>query len=185
MLNKIFGIGLSRTGTTSLTCALRALGYKAIHYPPVPRLQKILSRYHAATDTPVAVRFAELDRDYPGSKFILTVRDVDGWLASTRKMWARNRKKKGWELDLRYALYGTAEWDRDKFSDAYLRHYHNVTEYFKGRPDDLLILDIFKGQGYGEICKFLNVPDPGLKFPHKNKTGKIRMRDIFFFHLLG
>lgn len=31
-MSKIFGIGLSRTGTRSLSYALKILGYKSVHY---------------------------------------------------------------------------------------------------------------------------------------------------------
>ena len=48
---KVFGIGLSKTGTTSLTSALGGLGYRAIHYPPLPDLRRTLADYDAAADT--------------------------------------------------------------------------------------------------------------------------------------
>lgn len=35
MVNKIFGIGLSRTGTTSLYKALEQLGFNILHNPPL------------------------------------------------------------------------------------------------------------------------------------------------------
>ena len=43
---KILGIGLSRTGTTSLTRALEILGLRAVHFPR--RLREI-RRHDAAT----------------------------------------------------------------------------------------------------------------------------------------
>src|SRR5207237_3908 len=51
---KVFGIGLSRTGTTSLTRALELLGYRAKHYPTA---ESHFEEYDALTDTPVPVRW--------------------------------------------------------------------------------------------------------------------------------
>ncbi len=100
---KVFGIGLSRTGTTSLTQALHLLGYKAIHFPhdSVTRAQvyhffdselqclslALLQEADAITDTPVCCLYKALDQAYPGSKFILTVREKHSWLRSCRSLW--------------------------------------------------------------------------------------------------
>jgi Sulfotransferase domain/UDP-glucoronosyl and UDP-glucosyl transferase len=86
---KVFGIGLSRTGTSSLTQALNILGYKAIHFPHdnVTRAElyrffasgsgrlslSLLQEADAITDTPACCVYKALDQGYPGSKFILTV----------------------------------------------------------------------------------------------------------------
>jgi hypothetical protein len=90
---KILGVGLSRTGTMSLTLALRRLGYRTKHYDRV-RLNDILDgsnpspdfrRYDdvdAVTDLPSAYFYRELLDAYPGARAILTVRDVDSWWAS-------------------------------------------------------------------------------------------------------
>ena len=73
---KILGIGLSRTGTTSLHLAMGMLGYRSIHCPRLDRLGEILEHYQAAVDTPIACSFRELDLCYPDSLFILTIRDI-------------------------------------------------------------------------------------------------------------
>jgi Sulfotransferase domain len=77
----VWGIGLTRTGTLSLNRALEILGYRAVHYPT---LQTLLHEpLQAATDEPVAVTYKYLDFMYPNSKFVLTERDEDDWIAST------------------------------------------------------------------------------------------------------
>src|SRR3954451_20670364 len=101
---RIFGLGLSRTGTTSLTDALELLGYRTIHFPADGRTRNemlaffattggplrlsLLESADALTDTPVCATFEALDATYPGSRFILTTREKDSWLESCRAFWA-------------------------------------------------------------------------------------------------
>jgi hypothetical protein len=76
----VWGIGLTRTGTTSLNRALEILGYRAVHYPTIHTL--LHEPLEAATDEPVAVTYKYLDFLYPGSKFVLTEREEDDWIKS-------------------------------------------------------------------------------------------------------
>jgi len=95
---KVFGLGLSRTGTRSLTAALHLLGWDTVHYP-VDRAAldamvrgdvgfPHLERYDGMTDITVSPYFEDLDHAYPGSKFVLTVRDEESWLKSCKNHWA-------------------------------------------------------------------------------------------------
>src|SRR5512138_1402657 len=93
---KILGVGLGRTGTMSLTLALRRLGFRAMHYDRV-RLNDILDgsnpapdfrRYDdvdAVLDIPSAYFYRELLDAYPEAKEILTVRDVEAWWKSIER----------------------------------------------------------------------------------------------------
>ena len=40
-------------------------------------------------------------------------------------------------------------------------------EYFKDRPEDLLIIDICSGEGFSKLADFLDRPVPAAPFPHK------------------
>jgi hypothetical protein len=77
----VWGIGLTRTGTTSLNQALEILGYRSVHYPTLSQL--LHEPLEAATDEPVAVTYKYLDFLYPQSKFVLTEREEDDWIRST------------------------------------------------------------------------------------------------------
>ena len=87
--NKVIGVGLGHTGTRSLNRALIMLGIPSRHWPHdrqtyhelangVYRLS-ILEKYDAVTDITLAPFYAQLDKEYPGSKFILTIRDKKDW----------------------------------------------------------------------------------------------------------
>jgi hypothetical protein len=169
---KIFVIGLSRTGKTSLTQALRMLGYRTVHFPT--SFDQFL--YHeAATDTSVAYRFEELDRLFPGSKFILTLRDEKAWLTSYTQL--RNlqiRIGRNWPMmreaaKVRESIFGTQDFDPEAWIAGYRRHTEHVLKYFAERPGDLLIMDIPSGDGWEKLCPFLGKLIPPAPFPHLNK----------------
>ena len=164
---KVFGIGLSRTGTTSLTEALRILGYRALHFPT--RMDQV-DEYDALTDTPVAMMFKEFDNSYPGSRFIYTIRDMQSWLESMRWfMPTMDRPDIGAvALNACDVLYDTRTYDRDKLVAAYQRHHEAVIKHFKDRSGDLLVLDIVGNAGWEKLCSFLRKPLPNKPFPHEN-----------------
>lgn len=189
--SRIFGIGLSRTGTTSLTSALGQLGFRALHFPAddVSRIQimnfiaeggdalrlPILRDLDAVTDTPVCATFDALDAAYPGSRFILTVRERQAWLESCRHYWTmgveplmRDQPGHPWTLYLEalsVRLYGGAHFNRERFSAAYDSYLARVRMHFRDRATDLLTLDICNGEGWEPLCGFLNLGTPDVEFP--------------------
>jgi hypothetical protein len=195
---KVFGIGLSRTGTRSLTAALHVLGFDTVHYPTdASTLQTLirgdarfplLEHYDGITDITVAPYYEDLDRAYPGSKFILTVRDEESWLRSCANHWSGRSAYEPGEGEehrihmeirrfLRAAVYASYEFDEARFLRAYRRHVDAVQRYFAGRPGDLLVLDICGGEGYEKLAPFLGVPIPHQPFPHKGKRLTERMAE--------
>ena len=115
---KIFGIGLSKTGTTSLAQALEALGYRTKDNLGVVTYASgdlssidldVVDAHDALTDTPIPSFYRELDAAYPGSKFILTVRDSNGWLMSCKKQFTQPHAERQNEAHRRLFkdLYGT------------------------------------------------------------------------------
>lgn len=180
---RIFGIGLSRTGTTSLTDALQLLGFSAIHYPT--SLEEI-GQYDAATDLLVAATFELLDDKFPGSKFVYTVREHQEWLASCQQHWARQGNTSNIDWDLRRQLYRTTDFDPDLFAQAYERHEKRVFSYFADRPHDLLVFDICgKHAGWERLCTFLGVPVPHVPFPHTNRSDSLDAVLIRLLHVIG
>ncbi len=183
--NKVFGIGLSKTGTTSLGLGLKRLGIKTIDYPHDPTTLReleqgdyrlsVLEHYQAVTDTPVAIYYAQLDRLFPGSKFILTVREKESWLRSVEEHWKFSEEWAQRHLPFRRftyfihaAVYGTYAFERERFSFVYDQHVRNVLEYFHDRPDDLLVADVCSGDGYEKLCPFLGRPVLDENFPRAN-----------------
>ena len=178
---KIFGIGLSKTGTSSLAQALQMLGFRTLDNMGANGyvagdlssidLDKI-EAHDALTDTPIPSFYRELDRRYPGSKFILTVRDREGWLKSCMKQFSPRFAESQSEPNKRLFLdlYGTNAFDAEKFASGYDRFVAGVLAYFDDRPQDLLVLDVAGGEGWERLCPFVGRPVPDLPFPKANVT---------------
>ena len=177
---KVWGIGLSRTATTSLSAALHQLGWRCAHNPDAESMLAgmtsgsfpVLDRYDAATDISTAIAFRQLDAAFPASKFILTVRDADSWLRSVINHFDNlphqlDAKPSG---RVRQLLYRSPRPSPQQFLDAYRAHLTTVARYFADRPNDLLVMDITAGEGWQKLCPFLGVDVPSDPFPRNNAT---------------
>ncbi|HEX8335675.1 MAG TPA: sulfotransferase [Pyrinomonadaceae bacterium] len=121
---KILGVGLSKTGTTSLHEALLTLGYTAIHQDR-ERLNHILDGsdnrpdfrvyddVDAVTDIPSAYFYRELLAAYPECKAVLTARDVESWWKSAEEHFNVTYTVEGRENDPLREVYAWLERGRN------------------------------------------------------------------------
>jgi hypothetical protein len=207
---KVFCIGRNKTGTTSLQKALQDLGYKTGNQRSAEMLLgsyksgdfQPLIRYcksaDAFQDFPFSYpeTYKYLDKAFPGSKFILTVRDsAEQWYDSITKFHTRLFGKgntpsvddlknaeyvwKGWMWECNRILYNTPESEPYK-KDILLKHYNDynsdIIEFFKDRPQDLLILNLSESGSFNKFLKFLNKKSSQKDFPWENKTDNIKIR---------
>ena len=189
---RIFGVGMHKTATTSLHAALGMLGFDSFHWGEgeapliwheMRRLgrSRTLEQHYALSDLPIPLLFRELDCAYPGSKFILTVRDEAKWLASVQRLWDRRHNPTRWVWDvypfshqIHRELYGRKDFDAAVFLARYRRHNREVLEYFRKRPEDLLLMRMDQGAGWPELCAFLGCAAPGAPYPRENPSGARR-----------
>ena len=189
---KVFGIGLSKTGTTSLNSALKILGYKSAHW--TLEGQRVLSwpeffYLEAAVDTPCAVQFESLYYTFENSKFIYTVRDVDEWKRSIqnhfgmesprefRELWKENEF---WEGNHGWRWYNSVRWIQvheclyarhDTWEDAYYEFDRRVRSFFSEKPDDrIIVMNIPEGDAWEPLCQHLGHSIPETSFPHAGKS---------------
>ncbi len=186
---RIFGVGMHKTATNSLHAALTQLGYDSAHWPSGIWARDVynemmeqgrsatLERSYAACDLPITILYKELDRAYPGSKFILTVRDEEKWLASARKHWSHEHNPYRWEWDvypvnnkIHKLVYGRTDFDARVMMERYVRHNREVLHHFRGRPGDLLVMDMDGGAGWKELCGFLGKAVPQSEYPREFVT---------------
>lgn len=202
---KVFCVGRNKTGTTSLEKAFRDLGYVMGHQPTAEllcdqyyferRFEPILEYCKSAQvfqDVPFSYPhlFIHLDQAFPGSKFILSVRDdPEQWYRSvTRfhaKLWGtdgapptteqlRNApyRRKGFAYNT-VKVHGTTDADpyhKQTMIDHYNAHNRAVIDYFRFRPNDLLIVNVARKEDYGRFVDFLGVHSLHQDFPKENVT---------------
>lgn len=190
MNTKIFGIGLSKTGTLSLSQALITLGFPTIHFDRSERTYNeltqgkyklsIMNKVDAYVDG-IAPFYPQLESAFPNSKFILTTRSETSWLRSIKKHTDRyrpkdveNKRKKGSPFFKimtfsRAATFGSIFFNEERYLYVFRKHTQDVLDYFAKR-NNLLVLNICDGDKWEKLCKFLDVPIPNKDFPHLNKT---------------
>lgn len=177
---KVFCIGFQKTGTTSLYAALTALGYRTsavvgrelsaeeLAAKGAALCIETAKRYDAAEDMPWPMFFRELDLAFPGSKFILTVRDEARWFASIERHFGDRGEA------MQAFVYGrdaaAPAGNKARYLNVYRGHEQAVRAYFRERPDDLLIMDLEAGDGWEALCDFLGVAAPQTPFPAKNRS---------------
>lgn len=172
---KIFCIGWHKTGTSTLGDALIELGYKVsgARLDLAASLLKgdkhttleLAKDFEALQDVPWAMLFKELDKAYPNSKFILTIRDEQAWLKSAQQHFRDTYS------DMHKWIYGKGILlgHEDLYLRRYRKHYQDVEEYFKDRSEDIIVMDFKKGDAWEKLCDFLDKPIPKKPFPHSNK----------------
>jgi hypothetical protein len=189
---RIFGIGMHKTGTTSLDKAFGILGISSHHWGTANWARDVwrqvslegrsalVDERYAFCDLPFTILYQQLDKAYPGSKFILTVRPEHEWLRSVERHWdaAINPYRKDWDIapfthKMHQLVYGQKHFDRAVFAARYHRHNAEVWQYFKDRPGDLLTLHI--GDGWPKLCAFIDRPVPNVNYPHELATQKYKV----------
>jgi hypothetical protein len=173
---RVFCIGWHKTGTTTLGLALIKLGYSVlgcrldmVHPLRAGNTETVLDlagRFDALQDVPWAALYRELDDRFPGSRFILTVREEQKWLESAA------RHFRDVNIPLHEWLYGTGRLIGNEalYLERYREHNSAVKVYFRNRKEDLLIMNLERGDGWETLCTHLNCKAPAGVFPHENKA---------------
>ena len=169
---KVFGIGLACTGNTALTAAFEMLGYSTIQHDAalVPflypdRIYNFTRRYDhvdAVVGDPVSHYYAEMLREYPDAKFVLTARPSSDWLTSFAQHMARTRELYGNALPFRVksmieTMYGTSEDEPATWLAKYNTHNTHVQRVIP--KSQLLELDVSGEGAWQQLCAFLDRTD--------------------------
>lgn len=177
---KYLCVGNPKTGTTSLRKAFEILGFKIkpFSYDDIEDylydridLKKSTQEFDFLKDWPWRQLYKEIDLLYPKCKFILTTRKAEDWVVSYISFVSKQKNK----MDLvRLKYYGFDP--KDYFSDTqylienlYKKENSKILDYFKGREEDLLILDVSDRNKWKKLCSFIGKPVPKIDFPHENK----------------
>ena len=186
---KIFVLGLSKTGTTSVGNALALLGYKRIGWKDIRSrhlvhtfihgdLDALIDQTHyfdAFEDLPWPYVYKEMAQMYPDAKFVLTLRkDEQTWLKSLRRHMGRGN----WEPGAYFYGASDVNGNEEVVLESYQKHTANARNYFEDRPDRYVELIIDDGDvNWKTLCRVAQCPKgliPTVPFPKSNTAGHWR-----------
>lgn len=198
MTLRVVGVGMGRTGTTSLQLALqRLLDAPCYHMSEtfrrpddvgvwhravrgdLPIWSEVFAGYRATVDEPGTLFWRELLDAYPGSIALLSTRPSADWY--------RSMDQTVLELARRPMPPGMAEWaamyldmldyqypdgwdDADAAIAVFERHNAEVRATV---PAERLV-EWQPGDGWQPLCSALGLPVPDEPFPHANSTAEFR-----------
>ena len=195
---RVIGVGLPRTGTSSLKAALDILGLTPCHhmlhlFGKVDRIKafiqaydgekidfyELMKGYGSTVDAPTIHFYKEIQQAYPQAKLILTVRDSDEkWFQSYQNTIGSLLQSKFTyaaisvirPLRLHYTL-------AQKCDEKFIRDYGEMGPLVHRKHNQQIInenknnnLLVFNvREGWGPLCKFLEVDIPqDIPFPDVN-----------------
>jgi len=194
-MNKIFVLGYNKTGTISLSQALQILGYSVLHTGSNNFMETLIKfsnnlefnkgildeidKYDCYLDYPIyePTIFSHIVMEYPDAKYISLTKNLDDYVDSTLRAKIRdikNGNKNTWnwlgvgdeEVFRNYPEY-QKEWVRRRTT---FKHQSNL-RWLEKKGIDYLDMNICdSGDGWRELCKFLNKEIPNIEFPYENKN---------------
>jgi predicted O-linked N-acetylglucosamine transferase (SPINDLY family) len=206
LINKprIFNISCNKTGTTSLEhLFVNSFGFRLFNYMKLFYANKTLvddvfikqdytellktienSKTNFFSDIPFNLSniYKILDKNYPNSKFILSIRNTESWINCLKKWLIKIKVEllntpfyycsKKW---VQYAFPKTMNenWEiinEDLLAHLYEKHNNDIIDYFKG-TDKLLVYKLEESSEFkiNKICDFIQIKNDNYNFPHKNK----------------
>jgi hypothetical protein len=190
-MNKLFIIGLPRTGTTSISISMLDYGFNVAHTAYTKQAFKLAD---VLSDAPCFSDYKELDALFPGSKFVYLDRALADWIPSIqmllKKMYSNLEPKTGIfnpvlkrSFNEAFSLYikplnqqGSSKnlmlneqaFDEKHLVRCYNTHKREVTAYFSDR-EDLLTINLSDKASLSQLLTFLNIAHSAdVEFPHVN-----------------
>jgi hypothetical protein len=176
-MNKLFIIGLPRTGTTSISVALLAYDFKVAHTAYTKQAFELAD---VISDAPCFSDYPQLDPLFPESKFVYLDRSLECWVPSMqmllKKMRPELEPKTGYlnpvlkrSFEQTFDLSSTSKpFSEQHLAGCYQRHQKEVLNYFSGR-DDFLSINLSHPDSFNKLCQFLDLKALSTThFPHLN-----------------
>lgn len=166
--------------------------YAKNNFKPIMKFVK-KSKCKAFQDIPFSLpdTYKYLYNNYPDSKFILTIRDnEDEWYNSLTRFHSsmfgldnnlptiedlKNSEHvyKGWMWDVFTNSFGTPiadPYNKDILCKKYLNHNKQVIDFFRDKPENLLVVNLKEKDVANKICSFLGADKKIKKMPWENKS---------------
>jgi hypothetical protein len=193
MAIKVVGAGIGRTGTMSLKIGLeKLLGAPCYHMAEVFKhlehvplwtdaangnpvdWDALFDGYVATVDWPSGAYWPEISAHYPDALIVLSHRDAEKWWKSANETIFQAisnipEEDKEWKsmIDAMMANRFTSDLtDKDACIAAYAKH----NEIARATAPKHRFIEWEAKDGWGPLCKALDLPIPDEPFPHVNST---------------
>jgi len=195
---RVVGAGMGRTGTMSLKLALtRLLGAPCYHMVEVfakpahfgiwtaaGRDQPVdwnalFDGYAAAVDWPAAAFWPEISAVFPDAHVLLSTRDSASWWKSARDtILAPDTAafRPGPMKEMLDAVLGSRFTNALGDRDACIAAYERNNAHVRATVPAPKLVEWTPRDGWGPLCKMLDVPIPDEPFPHANTTEEFKAR---------
>ncbi len=180
---RYINLGFNKTGTTTIGKCFEILKLGPVaddnntyeylfpifannNYGPALHLA---SKFRSFEDRPwnIEKMWKMLDILFDETYYFLTIRDPEIWYTSVFNwLTVTNKGSRVKELSYLHHLNITS-FEKHEMINAYNNHNNTVIEYFKNKTN-LLVINFEEGDGWKEICDYLNIPEPNEPFPHAN-----------------
>lgn len=178
---KLFGIGLNKTGTTTLGACMARLGWRhksadrelllAWERGDLDSVFRVIDQHDSFEDWPYPLMWREIYQRYgDGARYVLTVRrDAETWLASLMRHSLITHP----HLHARRIAYGH-DYPHGREAEHlafYERHNDAVRRFFDTPERRHLFTELCweRGDGWPALCGLLDVPVPDEPLPHANR----------------
>lgn len=174
---KVFGIGLNKTGTSTLGACLTTLGYRHQSYSSsalkafvdgrIDAVVAMTAGFDSCEDWPWPLAWRELYAQYgDGARFVLTTRSsAEIWVDSLKRHSLNTHPTRAMR-PLIYGHYYPHGYEAEHIA-AYERHNQAVRDFFaREAPHALLELCWENGDRWDRLCAFLGHDVPDAPFPH-------------------
>lgn len=184
---------MNKTGTSSLASAMQELEYTIGDQSRAEKLllswakrdfKPIIEYCQSANffqDIPFSLPFTfiAMDQAFPNSKYILSVRNSsEEWYRSAVEYDRVLRKQQnivpGYSNRLIWNTKEENVLEKERLIKIYEYHNQQVREYFRHRPNDLLVLHLADKDAYQKLCDFLGKEKKRDSMPWLNRTSDIR-----------
>lgn len=176
---KVFVVGLSKTGTSTLKEMLTTLGYRVcgpkkallaeVRAGNVQAIDPTLEAHDAFEDWPWPLVYRYVNEKYGArARFILTRRkDADTWFRSVENHGLGTSPLKSMrDAYGHYRPFGR----KALFVKTYEEHNAAVRDYFAAHPDRFVEICLEDGDGWEKLCDFLGHEAPEATVPHRNRS---------------
>ena len=185
---KIFEVSMPRTGSRSAAYAACMLGLRTchntlFHYPMMNDWlyrcyrgeyanSTVIKTYDWIGQLPAAI-WQNLFCEFPDAGFVLCIRPIETWAPSAERHHLKpntsvlNKDIQSAPLSMRgfsrMGQFGMTNWNRKHWINRYQLHNEHVQHVIP--QDQLLLMNVFEGDGWEKLCRFLDKDIPDLPFP--------------------